>query len=739
MNKAKPCKICSSDTSKIFDKKVLGKYDVSYFKCIECGFIQTEEPYWLNEAYSNAITDLDIGLLSRNLTNSSKIEQIILATFQPHSDFLDYAGGYGVFTRMMRDRGFNFYTTDPYCENLFAADFDLDLFSGEKRFELVTAFELFEHLEDPLKTLDDILKYSDTLIFSTELVPSDNLVNVEHWWYIAPETGQHIAFYTEKSFEKISKQLGLKFYTSGGLHMLTKKEFSSNPLIVDVYYDPIDYNIKMLLQSDFELIKKSLDVSKSKKEKTELNKHSFSDQERLKKLEILLENKEQIANEISKRNKDILKEIRIKSEEIYNLSESYKQLADQNLENETQVKNLSEEISRLHLELDALRNQINLMVNSRGWRFLERMRGYISKFFPIGSFQRRAMAKSIRFARKLLKVPRKTMHVIRSKYNSFLSDLSNKTIFSRKIDIKEDRKKLVYIGHSYHYKTKSTTFLIDYLQEFFDVQVILDESWDGKPFPDISFIDDSYAGVVFFQNLPSDDVLNSINNENLIFFPMFDGHGLVGDQFWKDHTMLKVVNFSSTLHQQIAKLGLKSIAVQYFPDPKEFAKGDPKGVFFWQRITHININVVSTLLGKFVENIHIHKAIDPHHEFTMPDDETANRMKITYSDWFETREEMLDVMKSKAIYIAPREREGIGLSFLEAMAMGKCVIAVDNPTMNEYIKNGHTGFLYDLNSPSQLDLTDISSIQNETYEYMQRGYRRWLDEREKIIKFIIYK
>ncbi len=55
-------KITAGQTKLLFTAKVLGKYDVQYYQCVITGFIQTEEPYWLEEAYSSAITKLDIGL-----------------------------------------------------------------------------------------------------------------------------------------------------------------------------------------------------------------------------------------------------------------------------------------------------------------------------------------------------------------------------------------------------------------------------------------------------------------------------------------------------------------------------------------------------------------------------------------------------------------------------------------------------------------------------------------------------
>jgi len=76
------------------------------------------------------------------------------------------------------------------------------------------------------------------------------------------------------------------------------------------------------------------------------------------------------------------------------------------------------------------------------------------------------------------------------------------------------------------------------------------------------------------------------------------------------------------------------------------------------------------------------------------------------------------------------------LSFLEAMAMGKAVIAVNNPVMNEYIKHNKTGYLFDLNNIKEIDLKNIKLVKKSCYKYMIYGRKRWLKRRKKIIKFI---
>jgi glycosyltransferase involved in cell wall biosynthesis len=61
-----------------------------------------------------------------------------------------------------------------------------------------------------------------------------------------------------------------------------------------------------------------------------------------------------------------------------------------------------------------------------------------------------------------------------------------------------------------------------------------------------------------------------------------------------------------------------------------------------------------------------------------------------------TRDEFLEATASANLVVAPRNAEGVGLTFLEAMARGCCVFGYDAPTMNEYISDGNNGVLFRL-------------------------------------------
>ena len=255
------CHICNTPSNESFQVKVLFKYDVTYYRCHECGFIQTETPYWLPEAYESAITSLDIGLVSRNLHWAPAVEAIIRKWFRPEGPFLDYGGGYGLFVRMMRDRGFPFIRLDQYCDNFFAKHFDVTDQPAGKTYELVTAFEVFEHLADPVAAVGEMLQAGKSILFTTKVLPNPN-VTPETWWYFIPETGQHVALYSLESLHRLAKRFGLQLYSDQhDLHLMTTQPISptwfrwfTHTRKANLYNYLHPYLAKSLLDDDFQKV-----------------------------------------------------------------------------------------------------------------------------------------------------------------------------------------------------------------------------------------------------------------------------------------------------------------------------------------------------------------------------------------------------------------------------------------------------------------------------------------------------
>jgi hypothetical protein len=260
------CKICNAKAVSYFTCRVMNKYDVQYFRCTKCKFIQTEDPYWLPDAYKSAITSLDVGLVYRNEYLAPIVQTTISKWFNAQGQFIDYGGGYGLLVRMMRDRGFNFFRQDMYCKNLFAEQFDINDVPPFKA-SLLTAFEVFEHLTDPVKELEKMLAMSEAVMFSTEVQPLDE-VSPDTWWYVAPETGQHISLYSRSSLYALADRFNLNYsWNEHNIHLFSKKNISNNAFkfythpSVSFWYNKLFVKMPSLIPTDLDFIKAQINSS----------------------------------------------------------------------------------------------------------------------------------------------------------------------------------------------------------------------------------------------------------------------------------------------------------------------------------------------------------------------------------------------------------------------------------------------------------------------------------------------
>lgn len=298
-------------------------------------------------------------------------------------------------------------------------------------------------------------------------------------------------------------------------------------------------------------------------------------------------------------------------------------------------------------------------------------------------------------------------------------------------------KKLLFIGHEFHKTTKSSYFMQELLAEKYEIESFYIDPYKITDTDFTQISGKTFDILVLWQVMPSLMELEKyIKFKTCAFFPMYDHTKTLNSPLWNEYKNCNIINFSKAFHKTCKEGGLSSYYIQYFPKPADILdEGDEKSIFFWQRSDKITTKTLEKVIDiKKIDKLYLHKNTDPKNKFIPPSKNLES--KVVYSSWFDTKDEMQKYIQKSALYFAPRRYEGIGMSFLEAMAAGRCVIAPDYPTMNEYIKNRETGFLYDYKRPELLTLSNIRKIQKNTSEYIKQGYEKWEKEKYKIFEYI---
>jgi len=300
-------------------------------------------------------------------------------------------------------------------------------------------------------------------------------------------------------------------------------------------------------------------------------------------------------------------------------------------------------------------------------------------------------------------------------------------------------KKIAFITHSFHQKTRSAHI---YADEFFDKDSYLSDyfyidDWS----PDSAGPDQIIEGydIVVIVQLMSLNILKKIKCDNIVFIPMYDfSHSW--DAFkWLECVNLKILTPIKKIHDLLCGMGLNSFYFKYYPEVGEWLPGDPAAVFLWQRISTISLRTTLHLLKNFhIDRLFLHRVVDPGFEFFLPSPRIVRKYNIQLSEWFEKKEQYLDIVKKSGLYIAPRLSEGGASAFIDAMKMGKVVVAHNDAAMNEYIIHNETGLLYDAHAvrPLDPDTVDLPAIQKNAWESVSLGRRAFRDSVPNILDFI---
>lgn len=291
-------------------------------------------------------------------------------------------------------------------------------------------------------------------------------------------------------------------------------------------------------------------------------------------------------------------------------------------------------------------------------------------------------------------------------------------------------RSLLLFDHKYHQKTGSSNFLERLLAEQYAITKFymdFDENLVKTTETFLRGINGLHFDlVVGWQSLPPRNLLDEhVSFCSGAYFPMYDGAPPHLSQLWRDYYDFQIICFSRALHERLFKIGASSHYFQYFPSCEPIEDwGRADSIFYWERVGTLDLEQIDTMFQEYhINNLHVHSALDPECESAIRG--ARDTFRMTRSHWFPDRRKMRKKMCESAFYLAPRAKEGIGMSFLEAMASGRCVVANDDSTMNEYITHGKNGILYDMNNPIPLERFDTRLLQKNAREYCEKGRRHW--------------
>lgn len=293
----------------------------------------------------------------------------------------------------------------------------------------------------------------------------------------------------------------------------------------------------------------------------------------------------------------------------------------------------------------------------------------------------------------------------------------------------------VFVALNFHLQnTKSSLFFIDIVKQAIPDLIIVGANDAWYEIPKIK-----PETIIIWQKIFTPQEIDSWGAKNVIIIPMYDAcpHTL---DFWNQYKKYKVFCFCKSLYDFLTQNGFICLYSQYYIEPSFSQKSDSTDgltVFFWERSRLIRWSLVKKLLGDSkIKSLHYHYSTnitEKNEDF--PDENDIKKYNITFSDWFKDNSEYKEILSQTDLFITPRESEGIGLSFIEALSKGCVVAAYDSPTMNEYVSNVD-GYLFNENTITSLDFFNIDEKKKLSVQKAQSGYDNWIKSIPIIQSFI---
>lgn len=299
--------------------------------------------------------------------------------------------------------------------------------------------------------------------------------------------------------------------------------------------------------------------------------------------------------------------------------------------------------------------------------------------------------------------------------------------------------KIQFIGHSYHKNTNSSRFFIEILESLGSIDFVWDEEWIN-PSKKIELNNlDNYDLTIIWQLPHIARKVPEHKKKTTVYVPMYDAVSKIGGKFWRRLRGMRIICFSHTNYIECQNNKLEAFYIQYYPEALNSPSCQKRNsLFFWQRQNKPNWRTLNEYvpLAQF-DSVHLHTAVDPGNgPLVMPLDCEIEKFNIKTTEWFDGHSDYIKSLERCNTFIAPRNEEGIGMSFLEAMQRGITTIGNDAPTMNEYIVHGMNGYLTPTPNGKPIVLNNSGDIYTRTIESIKAGRARYKIQVNDLIQYL---
>ena len=299
-------------------------------------------------------------------------------------------------------------------------------------------------------------------------------------------------------------------------------------------------------------------------------------------------------------------------------------------------------------------------------------------------------------------------------------------------DARSARKRILLVDHVCHKTTKSFDFFAALLSRRFEVETFYyNQAYRVRiPADKVAWADT----IVYLEFLPSRFRIAE-PGKRCVFVPMYDNEW--GSKWqWRRiaDSGMAVVSFCGRVTEHARKCGVKNLLDVRFALPPSPAPGNPRIAVLWDR-GQVGIGQVRKLFapGDLDKLIVVRRPGGGKAPEPIPDEvREAYHVELHEGDYLPD-EEYRALLAEPGVYIAPRFTEGIGMSFLEALAAGKIVVAHKDATMDEAVEDGVNGRLVDMRNPTRIALPATAPATR--LAKAEERYARWKEDEERILAF----